>query len=92
MASEDTFRVDAPERTPIYTVDRGLGRGGKKCRRQVNTDPGVACRQGVKIRAPLTYPKLRQARMHAVPLSVAGVSHRPLRSVTAAVRRQWLCH
>lgn len=24
------------------------------CRQRVNTDPGVACRQGVKIRAPLT--------------------------------------
>jgi sulfate permease, SulP family len=25
------------------------------CPRHVNTDPGVACRQGVKIHAPLTY-------------------------------------
>jgi hypothetical protein len=31
------------------TVSRGA-----TCRRHVNTDPGVPCRQGVKIQSPLT--------------------------------------
>jgi hypothetical protein len=39
-------RRDPPQQDDLTELTR-------RCRRRVNTDPGVVCRQGVKIRAPV---------------------------------------